>query len=222
MSNERSLREEALSWVEKLKVSATPHERMRAASQLHGIGVRARGVVGTRGSSSRAADGLVSARDFGPVLRELRDQPVEVRREVAFALAEVGGEDFVEPLAQLADDPDYSVRLVVADALSRIGGPKAVEELLNIARTDPEERVRALAWEALGTLAVFEHEAEAAAAVTTRPRGAVKTRGAVKAVRPRGRSGADRVVEALKLGLEDRSPRVRQAVEDILYTLRHL
>ncbi len=213
---QESVREEAQKWVERLKASVTPQDRIRAASQLRSVAVRTRGAVTTRGSLSQAGTPLVSRRDLEEVLRELSEQPPEVRGEVAFALGEVGGEDMVEPLVRLAKDPEASVRLISADALGRIGGPKAVQALVSIAKSDPDENVRALAVEALGILAIQERKA-----VAVRTRGAVQTGGPLAVER----AGISTDVEALgqaleRIGQEDQSSYVRETVRDMLSILR--
>ena len=212
---ERSIREEARKWVEKLKATATPQERIQAASQLRAVAVRARGAVRTRGTLTRAMESVVPSRDLADVLEELQTQPPEVRREVAFALGEIGGEDMVEPLSKLAQDPDTSVRLIIADALGRIGGPRAVEVLMAMAKNDLSEDVRALAVEALGILAIQERKA------AVRSRGAARTKGLTPP--EQGAMGID--VESLsqdleEIGHEDRSSYVRDTVLNVLYAIR--
>lgn len=210
MSIEQSTKEEARQWVERLKQSATPQEQMQAAARLRGVGVRVRGAVATRGSLSRAGDALVSHQELVQILSELRIRPVEVRREVAFALGEVGGEDLVRPLAELARDPVSSVRLIAVEALGKIGGPEAVQVLMAVAKEDPSEDIRSLAVEALGSLAVQERKV-----VLTR--GTVKTRAGGASKLESLSPEAKRLVEALQhIGQEDQSPRVRDAVLDVL------
>jgi hypothetical protein len=151
------------------------------------------------------------------VLEKLREQPAEVRGEVAFALGEAGGEDIVQPLAQLAKDPESSVRLISADALGRIGGPEAVQALISIAKSDPNEDVRALAVEALGSLAIHEQKA------AVRLRGAIRTRGKAP-TRPAALGGADvrSLTETLGgIAQEDPSSHVRDTVHTVLTMLRN-
>ena len=210
---EEGIQEEARKWVERLRETATPQERIQAASQLRAVAVRARGAVRTRGTLTHAVKPVVPSRELADVLKELENQSPEVRREVAFALGEVGGEDMVKPLAEITKDLDSSVRLIVADSLGRIGGPKAVEVLMNMAKNDPSEDVRALAVEALGILAIQEHKA------VVRTRGAVRTRGPIPYEREAvGNVGSLRQTLE-KISQEDRSPYVRDTVFDILAAL---
>lgn len=216
MNVEQNARAEAQQWVERLKQSVTPQEQMQAAAHLRGVGARARGSVATRGSLSRAGSGLVSHQELALVLAELKMRPVEVRREVAFALGEVGGEDLVRPLAELAQDPVSSVRLIAVEALGKIGGPEAVQVLMAVAKDDSSEGIRSLAVEALGSLAVQERKV-----VLTRGRGAVKTRAGGASKLESLSPEAKRLVEALQhIGQEDQSPRVRDAVLDVLSTVQ--
>ena len=129
------------------------------------------GSMRNRGSLNQAAEPLLSYRDLKDVLEELKVQSLQVRREVAFVLGEVAGEDLVQPLAEMAVDPEPSVRLVAVDALGKIGGAKAVQSLMAIAKDDPDEDIRALAVEALGGLAIQTQRA-------------VRTRGARRAKSP--------------------------------------
>lgn len=209
-----SVREEARKWVEEMKRAVAPQDLLRAASQLRGMAVRTRGAVSPRGSLSESGEALVSKKDLEDVLQELRKQPVEVRREVALALGEAGGEDIVQALAELAKDPDPAVRLLSADALGKIGGPQAVKELVFIAQNDPDEDVRALAVEALGILALHEHKN------AVRSRGAVCGRGStVHEEKSRGLN-VETVRETLeKICYQDRSPYVRDAAFDVLSRL---
>lgn len=213
--DQEKAREEARKWVEKLKQSATPQERMQAATQLRGVGVRTRGAIATRGSLSQAADPLVSHQEMEDVLQELKEQPINVRQEVAFALGEVGGEDLVRPLAEVAKDPESSVRLIAVDALGKIGGPETVQALMAIAKSDPSEDIRAIAVEALGSLAIQERKAAA-----IRTRGVTRTGGPAAKLTQLSPE-AKRLVEALqKIGQEDRSPYVRNTAFDVLSTMR--
>lgn len=205
-----SVREEARKWVEEMKRAVAPQDLLRAASRLRGVAVRTRGPASTRGSLSGSREALVSKKDLEDVLQELRKQPVEVRREVALALGEAGGEDIVQALAELAHDPDPAVRLFSADALGKIGGLQAVKELIFIAQNDPDEDVRALAIEALGILALQEHK------------NAVRLRGLRCERSSEKSSGLD--VETVRQTLEkicyqDRSPYVRDTAFDVLSML---
>ena len=212
---ERIVQEEARKWVEKLKEATSPQERVQAASQLRAVAVRARGAVRTRGTLTRAVEPVIPSRDLTDVLKELQTQPSEVRCEAAFALGEIGGDDMVELLAELAKDPESSVRLIVADALGRIGGPKAVEALMTIAKNDPSEDVRTLAVEALGVLAIQERKA------AVRTSGAVRTRGPIPPSRKATGFDVEALSQALEtIGQEDRSSYVRDTVLDILAALR--
>ena len=212
---QRSIPEETWEWVERLKKAATPQERVQAASELRAAAVRTRGAIPTRGALTHAGEPLLSSSDLADVLRELKNQPAEVRREVAFALGEVGGEDMVAPLAELAKDPDSSVRFIAADALGRIGGPKAVEELMRLAKSDPHENIRALAVEALGALAIQEWKA------AVRTRGAVKVKGPTPPQEEKLGLDVESLSQALeKIAQEDRSSYVRDTVLDILAALR--
>jgi phosphoglycolate phosphatase-like HAD superfamily hydrolase len=212
---QRSIPEEAREWVERLKKAVTPQERIQAASELRAAAVRTRGPAPTRGALTHAGEPLLFSRDLADVLRELRNQPAGVRREVAFALGEVGGEDMVAPLAELGKDPDSSVRLIAADALGRIGGPKAVEELIRLAQNDPSEDVRALAIESLGVLAIQECK------VAVRTRGAVKVTGPTPPQEEKVGLDVESLSQALeRIAQEDRSSYVRDTVLDILAALR--
>ncbi|HDN67841.1 MAG TPA: hypothetical protein ENF86_02685, partial [Firmicutes bacterium] len=68
---ERSIRDEAREWVEKLKEATTPQEHVQAASQLRAVAVRARGAVRTRGTLTHAVEPVIPSRDLADVLKEL-------------------------------------------------------------------------------------------------------------------------------------------------------
>src|SRR5438552_3556908 len=144
-------------WVAQLRDEG--EERLRAATALGRLGVRTRGAARTRGSLSRTAPlkGLDAAQ-LAAVLAALALGDVRARREIIFALGELGD--------------------AAADALVKIGGPAAVGALRWGATHDPSQEVRARAVDGLAALALAE--------TAGRARGAVRTRGGVHgAVRTR-------------------------------------
>lgn len=149
-------------WIDLLRSSVST-ERLKGASELANLAIRTRtrGAVRTRGGISRAAPSrLPSNVDLSAALDAFRDQHIEVRRAVAFALGEWADETAVEVLSRIAEaDPDSSVRGEAIDALGKIGGLRAVEVLKTAAQTDLGAEVRIRALRALADLAQAEPSA---------------------------------------------------------------
>ena len=143
-------------WIELLHSSVST-ERLKGATELASLAVRTRtrGVIRTRGTLSQAAlSRLPKGVSLSAALDAFKDQHVEVRRAVAFALGEWADEDAVEVLRQIAEaDSESVVGGEAIDALGKIGGQQAVEVLQIAARHDRSVDVRIRAIRALAELA---------------------------------------------------------------------
>ncbi len=86
-----------------------------------------------------------------PALRaRISDKDVRVRREIIAALEKIGGEEAVDCLTLMADDPLREVREAAIIAIGLTGKPEAAPILIDIARRQGGEAVRAVT--ALGKL----------------------------------------------------------------------
>jgi len=143
--------DEIAQWVNLLEEQGPA--RLRALSRLGRIGVQARGHRPLqRGSLRTPALSFLTPAHLARLLEALSDPAPVVRRETAFVLGELGGEEAISALGRLATDPNADVRLITVDALAKIGGPRAVQALTQAAHDD-NELVRARAVHALGQLA---------------------------------------------------------------------
>lgn len=146
---------EVQNWIALLR-SSVPTERLKGASGLASLAVqtRPRGAIRTRGAISRGAPSrLPPGVSLSVALDAFKDQHIDVRRAVAFAVGEWADETAVEVLSRIAEgDRESSVRGDVIDALGKIGGVRAVEVLKTAARQDPGAEVRIRAMRALADL----------------------------------------------------------------------
>lgn len=149
-------------WIELLRSSVST-ERLKGAMELASLAVRTRtrGAIKTRGSISRAAPSrLPQGLSLSAALEAFKDQHIEVRRTVAFALGEWADETAVHVLRQIAQaDSEPAVRGEAIDALGKIGGQQAVEMLKTAAHNDSSVEVRIRAVRALVDLARAEPSA---------------------------------------------------------------
>ncbi|MBU0985168.1 MAG: HEAT repeat domain-containing protein, partial [candidate division Zixibacteria bacterium] len=80
-----------------------------------------------------------------PFLRErISDTDVRVRRELIAALEKIGGEDTVDCLMVMADDPDRSIREAAIITIGLVGSPEAAPLLMDIARRHPQQAQKAV------------------------------------------------------------------------------
>ncbi|MBS7281260.1 MAG: HEAT repeat domain-containing protein [Candidatus Freyarchaeota archaeon] len=85
------------------------------------------------------------------LIQALKCEKKNIRREAAYSLATIGGEEALEPLLAALGDEDAEVRANAARALGRIGGSRAVEPLIK-ALKDKEPLVREYTVDALGSI----------------------------------------------------------------------
>ncbi|MEX2750316.1 MAG: HEAT repeat domain-containing protein [Candidatus Freyarchaeota archaeon] len=85
------------------------------------------------------------------LIQALKCEKKNIRREVVYLLAIVGGEKALEPLLAALGDEDAEVRANAAQSLGRIGGSRAVEPLIKLLK-DKEPLVRRYTVEALGSI----------------------------------------------------------------------
>jgi HEAT repeat protein len=96
---------------------------------------------------------LGSLRDPGGVaaLRiRIDDHDFRVRREIVSALEKIGGEEALDCLTLMADDPIVEVRDAAIIAIGLAGRPEAAPILIDIARRNPRNSIKAVT--ALGKL----------------------------------------------------------------------
>ena len=103
----------------------------------------------TKRLAAAALGGMEIRSSAGILTRLLQDRNPVVRRWAAAALAEVGGQQALAPLASLlANDPNPEVRLEAAFRLSKIGDMLAYAAL-RTALNDADENVRRIAESAM-------------------------------------------------------------------------
>jgi HEAT repeat protein len=138
-------------------------ERLEGATELARLAAhtRHRGAVRTRGSITRPAPSrLPKGMSLSDALGLVKDQHVEVRRALAFALGELAGGNAVQVLRQIADtDRDPTVREDAIDALGKIGGWEAISAIATTARSDSSDNVRLRSILALTDIAAAEPSA---------------------------------------------------------------
>ena len=143
--------------------SGVSTERLEGATELARLAARTRnrGAVRTRGSITRPAPSrLPKGMSLIDALEIFKDQHVEVRRALAFALGELAGANAVQVLRQIADsDRDPAVREDAIDALGKIGGWDAISAIATTARVDPSDNVRMRSILALTDIAAAEPSA---------------------------------------------------------------
>ena len=86
------------------------------------------------------------------LIEALKGESKWLRQGAAWSLGKIGDKQAVEPLIQTLKDPKKDVRKNAAWALGRIGDPRAIPPLQEVAKTDPEEKVKKEATEALTAL----------------------------------------------------------------------
>jgi HEAT repeat protein len=77
----------------------------------------------------------------GPLLKALKDEDTDVRRETVESLGLVGSSQAVQPLLPFLKDKDDATRRATIEALGRIGQPSAVDALAEMA-TDKSAKTR--------------------------------------------------------------------------------
>ncbi|MCX6834128.1 MAG: HEAT repeat domain-containing protein, partial [candidate division Zixibacteria bacterium] len=96
---------------------------------------------------------LGSLRDsegVAPLRARIDDKDVRVRREIVTALEKIGGEEVIDCLTLMAEDPIVEVRETAVVAIGLIGKSDTAPLLIDIARKDPRNSLKAVA--ALGKL----------------------------------------------------------------------
>jgi len=80
-----------------------------------------------------------------PALRlRISDSDVRVRREIVSSLEKIGGEDAIDCLTLMADDPLKEIREVSTIAIGLVGPPESAPLLIDIAQRNPQESIRAV------------------------------------------------------------------------------
>jgi HEAT repeat protein len=116
--------------------AGSEQDRLAAVFGLCEIGVRLRGSVRTRGGISAPASARLLRQSLENLAAMLREDSPAVRRQVALALGEWGGEEDIEVLASLLDlDPSDQVRTSAVTAIGNVGGRRAVDALCAAAMT---------------------------------------------------------------------------------------
>lgn len=110
--------------------------------RLRATAVRALGVLGT----------ALGRSPLGALLPRLTDDSPEVRWEAAFVLGRMGDKMGVPALIGRLEDEHAEVRRQAALSLGMLGAAEAREGLARLASGDPDDRTRAAAAAALGTL----------------------------------------------------------------------
>ncbi|MFQ6071168.1 MAG: HEAT repeat domain-containing protein [Methanosarcinales archaeon] len=216
--------EEVKKWVDLLRSKAA--EDLLHATESGRIGVRTRGAVRVRGSVMPTAQHHVPKvfDALNPVLEAFFEQKKDVRREVVCALGERGDELSIEVLGRIAlNEAEWRIRVEIIDVLEKIGGFKVVNILKELARTDPDEEVRARAIHGLGELALktWKDKLGPAPPITrgeARIPYRVRVRGASpsKSISPE----ADAILSLLdEIRNQDWSPHVRRTADKTLASL---
>lgn len=137
-------REKVRFWVDALLKGTYA---VGAARELRSIAIRTRGAVRTRGSvTAPASTRFPAGTPVSDILKvlQVRHAP-DVRKQVAAALGEWGGEDALKVLASLVlgseRDMDPSVRSAALDAIGMIGGPEALRILSDVRGSDDDPTV---------------------------------------------------------------------------------
>ncbi|MEW5796362.1 MAG: HEAT repeat domain-containing protein [Candidatus Zixiibacteriota bacterium] len=93
----------------------------------------------------------------GPLRARIDDTDIRVRREIVGALEKIGGEEAIDCLTLMAEDPINEVRDAAIIAIGLVGRPESAPVLIDIARRDPRNSIKAVT--ALGKLGGSEaHE----------------------------------------------------------------
>jgi HEAT repeat protein len=124
-------------------LSGDASARAKAASELARLGIWARGSLLPRGTLTAAgANELPAPERAESLTRLLSDPDTNVRKEVARALGEWGGEESSRSISErLKTELSEEVRRSCIKALGTIGGPHSVEGLLESLKTGSEALV---------------------------------------------------------------------------------
>ena len=90
---------------------------------------------------------LGSLRDpegVAPLRARIDDKDVRVRREIVTALEKIGGEEAIDCLTLMAEDPISEVREAAVVAIGLIGKTDSAPLLIDIARKDPRNSIKAV------------------------------------------------------------------------------
>jgi len=80
-----------------------------------------------------------------PALRlRISDSDVRVRREIVSSLEKIGGEEAIDCLTLMADDPLKEIREAAIIAIGLVGPPESAPLLIDIALRNPQESIRAV------------------------------------------------------------------------------
>jgi HEAT repeat protein len=88
---------------------------------------------------------LGSLRDcdaIAPLRLRISDHDIRVRREIISALEKIAGDDAVDVLIVMAEDPAREIRESAIGVIGIIGNPDVVPLLIDVARRNPTEAVR--------------------------------------------------------------------------------
>ena len=105
--------------------------------------------AGVRGMAAWALGEIKDRRAVAPLLGVLTDDDPYVREMVVRALGEIEDERAIQALVPMLDEKEAGLRAATAWALGEIKGDRAVELLSTLLLTDPDERTRQAAVEAL-------------------------------------------------------------------------
>jgi HEAT repeat protein len=89
--------------------------------------------------------GLLRDRDaISPLRLRISDHDIRVRREIISALEKIAGDDAIDVLIVMAEDPAREIRENAIGVIGIIGNPDVVPLLIDVARRNPTEAVRAV------------------------------------------------------------------------------
>lgn len=112
---------------------------------------------GTLSHATLAKLSGLGATQIDDFMRTWRTLATEERRRLAQRLADLAQDnvelDYNDIFRRLLDDDDAEIRVAAIDGLWEDDRASTAERLLEIARADPEERVRLIAFDALGRIA---------------------------------------------------------------------
>lgn len=181
-------------------------------------------VWATWGKAAEPGSGLQSARSW---IQNLSHDVPRVRSTAAKALAEIGGEDAVEPLAERLTDKDADVRLQAAYALGRIKkNPELAIPALTQLLHDQDEHVLYSAQWALGQYAQGLLESEVTSGSEMRPVGGLLAAAALaladtkapESIQERLREASERILGAkiaVTSATETRSEELEALIEKL-------
>ncbi len=203
----RNLREETRSWMERLESATKPRRKELLGASMPKKGKK-QWLCG-RADLPQSDSGL----QLKQAIKALEHQPLQVRRDVAYAIGRKHKKRLVPVLLALAQG-EPSVRLVVADALGKIGGEMSRQKLIEMTRDDSAD-VRAMAAETLVELVLDEPERVNRAKLTPIPNSAF-TRSTASTLPQQGLTSKEQALGAVRRLLGDDSDHVRTAVRDAL------